>query len=63
MLRFPEGNFKVFNARHYNEKGHRQTILEISGYFVINQNKNVNEREGNKIFSKIKQLLKNYKAV
>jgi len=63
MQRFPEGNFRIFKVRHYNEKGHRQTIVELGGYFVVNKNTNINQREGNKIFSAIKKLLKNYKVL
>lgn len=63
MQKFPEGDFKIFKVRHYNEKGNKHTIIEIGGFFVINQNNHVNNREANKIFSKIKHLLKNYKAV
>lgn len=64
--KFGDGNFKIFKVRHYSEKvgkqTFKQTIVEIGGFFVINKNTHVNEREGSKIFSKIKQLLKNYKA-
>lgn len=62
-LRFSEGNFKIFKVRHYVEKGKKHTIVELGGYFVINHNSNVSIREGNKIFTQIKKLLKNYKAI